>query len=346
MVHVAPPGEPVGNLALIPSSDTTTTGSSSTVDIELSGALDCSVEPATGGRIYLRTNRGELLGATASGEGLFIELDTAGDGTVSLSALYADAGGTAQLAAWTDSRAAQGATSVTFDGDSLRPTVWGQDPSGESSDLRDTITLTFSEELYSGGIEPENFALTSDSGEVVSITIVEQTAPAVVALSLSETIDAGAAQWTVTATDGLRDLNGNKLSGDWSGTRGDYSGFFGNTPDVSPVVTRCDPDAPAFRPDGDDGVDDESDQVDLSLLADAAPAWWMVSVFDGSEHIALDRFAGISAATTWTWDGRDSTQQVVANGSYTIRVVAIDSADNQSAPCETSVAIDNHAETE
>lgn len=337
-------GQPVGplDLQLAAGAVDIGAGTSPTTTLSISSATDCNVDPAVGGTVYVRTSRGQLTGTTASGKGLAITLGPSAEGSATLDLSGATDGGEGEVLAWVDSEAAWGLASFTAEGDDKRPTVWAQSPSGYEADGVDEIEVRFSEPVAS--ISTSDLNLEDSLGNTVDIDSVSQSDDTVVAF-LSETVDAASDTWTLTIYSDVRDADGGlRLDGAGSGSSSDYVGWFGAlTPGVDPVST-CSVSPPTFRPDGDAGSGSEADEVTLSAsTTSTAPSEWVVSVWDqDGVLIQRERVSGGAISTTWDWDGRDQSEAVVENGTYTLGIDTDDGNGNLGGECLITVSVDNH----
>jgi hypothetical protein len=164
----------------------------------------------------------------------------------------------------------------------------------------------------------------------------------VVQVTFDESVDAGAGTWGLQVRSDIRDVAGNRLDGAWVGVPSDYFGVFGDAPSAATPVDSCEPSVYLFRPDGDDGAGAEADQVTLTMTTGAAPAQWIVSVWDGGgQRVLQERVWGTGSVGTFEWDGRDQSERVVSNGNYAIEVDADDGSGNRGGACTTVVSVDN-----
>lgn len=337
-------GEPVGPIALSSGVASLAIGSGTT-PLTITGARNCTGDPATGGTVRLRTDRGELTGATSTGAGLGVVLDATGGGFATLDASFVTSGGLALAQADVPSGAAFGAVSVDLVGDDRAPVVWSQTPSGDVAGNRNELVLEFSEPLLTSSVVAANFSIAGPEPVSIGSVSLDGTRRTVT-LDLSKSIDSGAGTWTVTAlsTSGaaVRDDAGNRLDGTWSGVASSYAGTFGDLPSLAAAVTTCDPDRASFRPDGDDGVGAEADEVTLSIGSASTPEWWVITVADaGGATLRRDFVPATSASETWAWDGRDVGERIAGDGAYTITVDSDDGSGNRGGSCTTTISVDN-----
>ncbi len=333
-------GSPVGPIDVSPVSATIDVGVQTT-SIDISGAVDCSRDAAAGGRVFVRSNRGDVLvPAGETGLGLAVTLDAAGDGQFELDAVGTLSGGEATVTAWLDHPAGGGTSTVTLIGDDRNPVVWEQSPRGDTVGGVGIIDLWFSEPMLPGAVQPVGFSVTGPSAvQVVAATLVE---PDHVELTLDGPVTSDAGVWTVS-TSSVRDAGGgNPIDGAHSGVASPYNGSFGDLPSTAGDVIDCTPDVATFRPDGDDGLGAQTDFLRVDLESQSTPARWIVSVEDsGGTLVYRDHKTAVDAVDSWTWDGRDVTEKIVDNGTWTLRFEADDGFGNRGAECVTSVTVDN-----
>lgn len=325
-------GDPVGPLVLSAATDPIDVLVGST-RVGVVGATDCAGDIAVGGVLRLRTDRGELTGLTATGTGLELSLDATGSGAAILDASSVSVGGPATVHAW--ATAASGELTVDMVGDARRPRVWSVDPRGDTLVNVDTVVMGFSEAI--GTASAADFSVTGPATVTVSdLVLVGDTAW----LTLTPPADGTLGLWTVTASQDLRDTSGLRLDGERTGLASDHVSRFGDIPSTAPPVDTCAVDLSRFRPDGDPGTGEESDEVQLSFSAASSPAEWVVTVWsaDGEllRHEILD-----GSATGWSWDGRTDSEGVVDAGTYTLEVDADDGFGNRGGACSTTVQVDH-----
>jgi len=336
-------GRPTGPLAVHLATSSLAVGSDSTV-VSVVGATDCARSPAAGGMVLLRTDRGALADATATGGGLAVTLDSNGDGQATLDATAPSTGGAATVVGWGLGGTALGTTTATFTGDLRLPQVWSQTPSGATTGTVDTVALQFSEAMDPATVVPSSFSVTGPSAVTVSDVGLDPSGRTAT-LTLSPAVDAGAGGWVVTVTDSLLDLAGNALDGADAGVAGSWVGSFGDLPPQVDPVSACTPDVTLFRPDGDDGAGTEADEVVYSIASNSEPIWWSIAVLDsGGDVLRHARVAPRGASDTWTWGGRDATRQVVPSGAYLVVVDAEDASGNSGGACTAAVTVAQHAE--
>lgn len=336
-------GQPVGPIPVVPQQSTFSTGLG-TVAVDIIGVTDCARDVASGGQVRLWVDKGELVGPVASGEGLEVTLDVNGDALFDWSATPILTGGMATLQLWVPSGAAGAWVSVDAIGDDRRPMVWSQSPLGEELGLVDEVVLAFSEPLLPASVAPAFFAISGPTS-VGILSAGLEAADQEVRLVLDTTVDGMAGAWLVTATQDVRDASGNRLNGDYSGSASDYQGTFGDVSVPIDVVScgEASTSRSLFRPDGDDGLDNEADFISIPLTTASAPAWWEVSVYEETTGVLVqrERVTPLGSVDSWSWDGRDASDRVVHNGQWTIDVIPVDGVGNSGLGCSVDVTVDN-----
>jgi hypothetical protein len=230
---------------------------------------------------------------------------------------------------------------MTFVGDDRRPLVWDMDPAGDTAGLVDTVVLRFSEPLLAGSVVPTAFTV---AGPFAVTVLTAVPSGSTVTLTLDPDADADAGTWTVTAADTLRDAAGNFLDGAGTGLRSDFVGRFGDLPSQASPVSGCAPTPTTFRPDGDDGAGNESDDVVFGLDSNEAPFRWVATVHGaGDTVLRRDRLVPAGANDTWTWDGRDAGGRILADGAYVVTIDAEDADNNLGGACTAIATIQQHA---
>lgn len=315
------------------------------IDIDVSGVSDCTRDPASGASLAVRATGGAL-DAPPTGSGLELLLDASGEGSLSLQTAGGLAWGgstdprSVEIYASTPSGSASGVLAVPLSGDNLRPIVLSQTPSGQSAGIVSEISLLFSEPLLPSTVIPSNFSVTGPTAVTVSGATLSGST---VTLSLSPPADGSLGGYTINATTALRDLAGNKLSGDYSGAQADYHGGFGDA-GLATATLLCtfSPETLLFRPDGDPGSDIESDEIVFGLSGSEAPAWWVIEVRDEGGALAFfDREVPLAATDTVSWDGRDLQGLIVQDGIWQVSVSPDDGLGNRGVGCEALVVVDN-----
>lgn len=321
-------GEPTGPVELATSVATTTSGTS--ISFELA-ARDCTGDVAAGQSIFVRSNLGEVA-ASASGEGLALTLDAAGEAsaTWTFSSGYS---GTATLFAGTASRGAFGEVAVVVTQDSERPTVVLVNPSGTDTGTIEEIEVVFSEALLSSTVS--NVGLVGPSGTVLTTALLDVDT---LTLTPQAPLDGSAGTYTLTVGSGVRDLAGNRLDGTFSGAAGDFSTTFGDVANTLPLLAGCSLDRSEFMPDGDDGTGEHADSVALTPVAATSPTWWQLLVLGDSGDWVRSAWT-VGSLTTVVWDGRGDDGFVADAGTYTLSLSAIDAQGNVGAVCDERVVI-------
>ena len=326
-------------------------GSSAHGDTTVSlSASDCRGDPAQLQTLHLRADLGVLGSASstvsASGSGLTVLTDSSGEAEVALSMASETGDGDAEVHAGAAGGAAYGSDEATVTGGSRLPIVTWVDPYGQTDEVVDAVEVTFSEAMRSASFTTSVLTLEGDDGAAVQI-LAGTLAQSVLTLSLDEDLDLSTQGYTLiieSGSSGAHDPSGNCLDGLYDESCGDFELRFGDVDDDAIDMQSCNADLARFRPDGDDGADEEADSVEISLVADDIPAWWEVFVSDSDgEAVFVDRQTGTtSASDTWTWDGRGNDGVTVQNGTYTLEIAAIDASWNARGACEVNVELDNH----
>ena len=347
--------QPTGPVEIEVDDDTLTvssSGSSSSVSTTVyASATDCSGDPAASGTLYLRADLGALSSSGSStlvstGEGLALTLDSSGEGELTWSMASTVYDGEATLHAGVPSSAAYGSVQVTATGESAPPTVHWITPSGTTDESFDSVVVTFSEPMDTDFATPERMALTApDGGDLpidddwLSFDDDEDT----LTITLDTTYDAGEGEWAFALTSGLRDQGGSQLDGEYRDAASAFAMTFGDVENAEDDVTDCSVSTSAFRPDGDDGSDEDADQVDISVSADVIPDLWemVITDADGAEVLVYRTGGGTSASTTLEWDGRGTDGHVLPNGDYALQISALDESWNAGDVCTVDVTIDN-----
>lgn len=329
-------GLPVGPLVTAVAQDPINLGGS--VEVDVIGAVDCTGDPSTG-TLRVRSDRGQVLGTTPSGEGLNLQLDASGSGTVTLETLDETTGGLATLVFESASGGARAVPQIEIVGDDQPPVVWGQSPIGDTEGEVDSLVLDFSEPLLTSTVDPTNFVVQGTTS--IPVHAVSLVTPTRVELFLEAPVDAGVELRALVATSQLRDLAGNRLDGALVGGPSSWSGSFGPAPNVFGAVD-CVADVDVFRPDGDPGVGSEADEVELDVSLATQPAIWRLAIDDqDGELLEVLRVVATGTQGVLVWTGEDATGRVVDDGVYTLRATAEDAAGNRAAPCVRTVTIDN-----
>lgn len=328
-------GSPVGELQLIGFTNAAIGGQ---VDLTVAGATDCTGDPASGANIRVRTDRGELLGVSPTGQGLELELDAFGDGAFVLDLNGTRTGGPTTVRLSSDSGGSHGQHLVDVSGDDRAPEVWEVIRLVSTSPLIDGVQLVFSEPLLGSTALPTNFAVTSPA---ISAFSVSTPAPSVVQLAFSPAVDPASNIVELSVTSDVRDLAGNRVDGGWVGGPSPYASSFGGPPSVVDGVD-CVADTTRFRPDGDPGLGQEQDRVTLTLESLSQPAFWVASVRnEDGELVRRQRLVPVGVQDSWSWDGRAADEAVQPDGNYTIDVRADDGLGNSTGGCLVPITVDN-----
>jgi hypothetical protein len=329
-------GEPVGPIVLTSQQPTLTIGpGGGAARVFLLGATTCRGVPAAGGTVRVRTDRGALSGATATGSGLTLTLDAIGSSSFFLDAGAARHGGTATIIAGVASETASGRVNLEFIGDLRAPYVWWQEPKGGGAGAVDLLTVAFSEPLDPATVTPAAFSIVGPGAPGVAAVALDA-AGREVDVSLTGLTPVGP-QLQLVIADTVADLAGNPLAGTWGSSVAAYSGPFGVDATVAGIGS-CVASAARFQPDGDDGAGEQADTITLTYTAAAQPAWWVASVIDsGGALLRQEHLRPNGASDTWTWDGRDGEGAILAPGSFTVEVVPEDSLGNEGVGCRRVV---------
>ena len=310
--------------------------------VVVDGALDCKGNPADGGTLFVRTDKGTIVGATPTGSGLALTLNSSGDAVAQLDAAMVEEGGEAALAFSHPSNAVSGTAVVELVGDVASPTLWDQAPRSPVLNPISEIVLTFSEPIEPMTVEPSKFLLSgAGTSSVVGATVDDS--GRLVTLDVSPPADPQLGAWSLTVDQSVSDLNGNHLSGDWSGAPTElqivFQSIAGNVQPIDTCALATVDEQ--FRPDGDDGVGIDADTIEVAYSSAQAPAWWVLTVLDASgELVRVDYEVPSQANGQWTWDGRDQTGTVLPAGAYVVMVQAEGASGARGTPCFAPVLID------
>ncbi len=327
-------GSAVGPITLTPTNASVRNGAATAVSV---AATDCAGDVASGAEVYVWTNLGDLSGATSTGSGLTVGLDAAGAGTFSVAFLHGYAG-TATVSASSADASGFGSASVTVTEDSVKPTVVSVTPAGVWTDAVSAVTIGFSERMLPGSLSAASATLTGPTG-ILPTTVSLSTDAETLTITPTTAIDPTSGTFTVALSTNVRDVAGNRISGDWSGNTAAWSSTFGAVAStVGTVSAACDFNLLAFRPDGDPGVGSEADAVVVGLAPASAPTWWALTVSD-ADGTAVRRTRVTGASATVTWDGRGDDGIVSDEGTYTVAVAALDATSNAGDACAASVAL-------
>jgi hypothetical protein len=341
-------GEPAGPITLSSTLSTLINGSPSAGSTAVQvTAQDCAGDRAAGGTVYLRSSRGDLSSGTSSlvatGAGLVVVLDAAGEGEVDFDVLSNRFEGSAAIHAGVLSSAAHGELAIALTSDAAAPLVLAQDPTGLSTSPVQAITLVFSDSMLPSSFTSSTLVITDPLGMPLTDVVPSWSADrTTLTLTAPVPLDTGLGQWTLALSSQISDAAGNRLDGQFAGTASPYAGVFGLVPSTAPNLLSCPPDVALFRPDGDDGAGEESDDVHFSAVSDAVPEFFEVRVTDG-EGVERWRWreAGAAAAQLLSWSGVDQDGAVVENGVFGVQVSAWDALGNEGDPCFTEVEVEN-----
>ncbi|MCP4807527.1 MAG: hypothetical protein GY884_19450 [Proteobacteria bacterium] len=333
-------GEPAGPLTVETSDDTRTAGgSSSTADATITiTAEDCAGDVPTTTTLYTRTDLGDLSTASSSTQGLTVSL-SGSTASTTWSAQSTSYDGTATVHVGTLDNAAYGAVTIDVTGESSRPRVRRVDPMGDTSELFDTVTVEFSEDLLASVDHDTLVSVDGPDGEASLTTAVSGDT---LTVTLDEEGDAAGGAWALTVSKEIRDEAGNKLDGAFDGTNADFISLFGDVGASGASMQSCTADT-TITPDGNAGVGDEVHDLDVTATADAIPTWWLLEIFDSSATAVRNSWvAATSSSDIVVWDGTGDDGFVVAAGVYTVEVSAIDGSTNVSDACSLDVRVVEH----
>lgn len=349
LVYVGDPdGQPTGPVDI--SSDVSElragdSGTSGTANVEVS-AWDCEGDPASGGELLVRVDRGGIVvdGAVVSttGKGLIVTLDSAGSASFAWSSASTSHGGEGRAHVGREQASAYGALSMTFTNDAVRPRVVSMDPVGSLSGSVDSFELRFSEALLPASLSSSLIRLSGPSGDAVSLDADDVLLDGdTLWIVPPDALDMDAGAWQLTVDSAVRDLEGNRLDGTWSGVRSSFTRQFGDVSNDAPDLDGCELERATFRPDGDDGTGDEAEQAFIQVLADGPADWWRMTVTDESLAEVLVQWVPATSATSvdLEWDGSDGTGRTVDEGTYRVSVTGADSVWNEGASCEIEVSV-------
>jgi hypothetical protein len=345
-VFVAEPdGEPAGPVTVTPVDLVrvvgSTTDGATQVDLE---AFDCAGDVAAYGTLYVRSTLGEITaGASSSGQGLALVLDSAGQGQITWSVSSELHGGISSVLAGREGAVAIGSAEITAQGDDAVPVVLDVDPVGSSSEITDTITVRFDDTMRASSISDATFQF-SDSLGSLDLDVALDGTGTQAEITLAAPVDLAADRYTLELSDQVRDSSGNRLDGDWDGTSSAFVVELGAVTDLAPDMSSCTPDTTVLRPDGDHvAASDEADLVVLSLTASDVAEAWRVEVYDsdGAEQGLFWHQAYSAGPMDIEWDARDQAGSILPNGSYTLFISAADAALDLGTPCEVVITIDN-----
>ena len=339
-------GEVVGLVPIALTPESPPVRSEEPLVVHVGPAKDCFRDLAMDATVYLRASRGELEGVLSTGRGLAVVLDGLGEAEAELHLEDVRDGGELRVSTWVESGAAAGAAVVSVVGDERPPSVWDQDPQGETSGWVDRVRFTFSEPMLEESITAG--ALEVEGPSVASVASIELSDDGLsVDFVFDFPLDASLGVYHLRLDDQVRDLSGNLLDGDWTGAGGgSHFGAFGATAVVVDDLT-CEileGTSSRFHPDGDDGEGDEADRVVVTLESITTPAWWWASVrdLDTGQRIRKEWVLPSAAADLWSWGGRDAGGEVISPGDYQLEFQALDALGNTSELCSVVVELAQH----
>lgn len=322
-------GSAVGPVTVTPSNGSVRSTGSTSVAL---AALDCTGDVAGGAEVYVWADLGAVAG-TSTGAGTTVTLDAAGVGST-LWAFSTGYAGQATIQVSSADGAGFGSATVTVTDDSVRPTVVDVTPAGTTSGTVTDVVVTFSEPMLASSLTTTAVTLSGPSGSI-PVTVSVSADGETLTVTPSSAVDASSGTYTVAVSAAARDSAGNRLSGDYSGNASAWSAVFGAVSSSVPAGS-CTIGASAFRPDGDDGPDADADTIEVALSG--TPTWWALAVTD-VDGTAVRRTQLDGASTSLSWDGRGDDGRVVAEGTYTVRVSALDADSNSEDRCTADVAL-------
>lgn len=327
-------GSATGPLQLLSNSSSVSTGSSATISLS---ATDCTGDPATGS-LWAVADLGSPDGIL-SGSGLEIALDSAGQASFDWDFLT---GYATDALLNVGNPTAFGSLSLSVTGDSIRPTVISQSPSGwvdQSTDIQE-IVLRFSEPMRLSSISTSSVSLSGSQG-IISMNRSLSSDGRTLTLTPDSPL-APTDRYTLSLSNDLRDdAQANRLDGTWSGISSGYTGYFGAVPINVPSLSTCLGDVARFYPDGDPGVGEETDSLQITLQSSGTPAYWWMSITDSNaEEVASTYLSGLQ--NLLSWDGRGLDGRLVAPGTYTLWIRPVDSDGNIGSGCSLDTDIGWH----
>lgn len=303
-------------------------------------ASTCHGAPASGSTLWVRADRGVLLGAQRSGVGLQVVLDALGEATLDLGVAALDQGGVATISAVSAEGAgvsASGEGRLSLLGDVVAPFVVDQSPRGALMAPVDAITLTFSEPMDLDALVPTAFHVEPAASAPAVVGVFADLSGRLVEVVLDAPLLPGA--WAIVVDPSLYDLGANALAGTWAGVPAPYRGLFGEA-FGAPDMLACALSTERFQPDGDPGIGDQADVVRVDYAADGVGSWWVVSVIDAAGGwVDQARLVPVSTSASWSWDGRDFSGRVVEPGVYTLVAEAEGSRGERGVACSRSVIL-------
>jgi len=181
-------------------------------------AQDCAGDRAAGGTVYLRSSRGDLSSGASSlvatGAGLAVVLDAAGEGEVDFDVLSNRFEGSAAIHAGVLSSAAHGELAIALTSDAAAPLVLAQDPTGLSTSPVQAITLVFSDSMLPSSFTSSTLVITDPLGMPLTDVVPSWSADrTTLTLTAPVPLDTGLGQWTLALSSQISDAAGNRLDG-------------------------------------------------------------------------------------------------------------------------------------
>lgn len=354
MVYVGDPdGQPTGpveveaDLSELAAGDSGS-GGLATIDVS---ALDCEGDPASGGQLLVWADRGAVSvdGSTvsSSGKGLNVNLDSAGSASFSWSSATTSHGGEGLLHLGREAESAYGSVAMTFTNDSVRPRVLALEPAGSLGGTVAEFELQFSEDLLAASLSASLIRLVSPSGELVPLGTSDYLLMGDrLWIEPPTSLDMELGTWQVVIDSAVRDVDGNRLDGTWTGVRSSFSRQFGDVADSAPDLLSCEAERSTLRPDGDDGAGEEAELITIQVVADGLADWWRLRILDPAGEEALVSWVSTTSsdAALLSWDGRDGAGRVVDGGEYRVQVTAADTYWNEGEPCELTLTVAHRLE--
>jgi hypothetical protein len=335
-------GSVTGPVSISSSATALTAGSSTqgTATISVS-AEDCAGDVASNELLFTRVDLGQLdpAGAALSptGVGLALTLGSSGTGSFAFDVSAESFAGEATVAVGNLNGSAYGEVSISVEGDNAQPKVAWMDPSGLTSEQLDQVLVQFTEAMESSTLSSSNVSLVDGNGDAIGFSLSLSTDSTLLWVDLDSTLDAANEEVTLSLTSDIRDISGNFLDGDWSGTQTgtDFAGFFGDVVDDGLTVQGCALQEPLFIPDGDSSTAfGQADEAGVSLNSSIRGEMWLLEVFDSTgTRIRTYREATVTTNATLLWDGRGDDGILSEPGDYLVGATVEDAQGNVSAGC-------------
>ena len=326
-----PDGSPTGPIELSVPTDVAA-GGTARVDVQ---SYDCAGGPATGD-LLVRVDAG-VLALAGTGDGLALPLDAAGAGSV-LWTLDTTHDGIATFLAGATVQA-RGQASLLVNEDVRGPRVVSASPEGRALGPVAYISLVFDTE-----VDPATIAgavhLVDGAGSAVPTSLVLDDDGRTLRIVPDATLEGAADVWRVVVASTVTDAHGNLLDGAGDGSVAPYESWFGAFPE-GPATPACSAlgASTVLRPDGDVSAGADPDSLAF-LVVPGGPApmrwrWWVAS----AEGVRVRLAEADTATRTWGWNGASDVDRILAPGSYTVGVQALDAWGTPSAPCEVGVQL-------